>query len=76
MRAEITAGANITEAELFNRAFCMPYCFFPIESLYVEQSDCERIMNFNTVVLEVLGEETHLFAHDIKFTHIFAHANL
>lgn len=33
--------------------------FFPMESLYVEQSDCERRMNFNAMEMEVLVEEVN-----------------
>lgn len=44
----------------------MCYCcfFFPMEILNVEQSECKRRVNFNTMVLEVLVEE--VIAHSVK----------
>lgn len=35
------------------------FLFFPVESLYVEQSDRRRRMNFNAMEMEVLVEEAN-----------------
>lgn len=53
---QMTTGANMVEAAVCKRGFCICYCFFvfflPVKSLYTQQSDHKCRWSFNTADLE------------------------